>query len=158
MSRTDTERGFTMIEMIVVMAIAAILAAYAIPRYSSFANATFDGWHDEVVSTLQYARSSAVSHRRLVCITVASQSVSLRIASANPATSCNLDLSGPSGGPAVTSTAKSVATSVSPSGVLYVQSDGRVTTDGAGTTTATFTVSMNGAASITIHGETGHVE
>ncbi len=147
-----------MVEMIVVMAIAAILAAYAIPRYSSFSNATFDAWHDEVVSTLQYARSSAVSHRRLVCVTVASQSVSLRIASANPATACNLDLSGPTGATAMASTTKAVATSVSPAGVMYVQPDGRITTDGGGTTTANFTLTMNGAGNITVHGETGHVE
>jgi MSHA pilin protein MshC len=47
---------------------------------------------------------------------------------------------------------------VSPSGVMYMQPDGRVTTDGAGNTSSKFTVSVSGEDNITVQGETGYVE
>jgi len=52
----------------------------------------------------------------------------------------------------------SPGTAVSPAGTLYFQPDGRVTSDGAGNTAANRTITANGIASISIVGETGHVE
>jgi hypothetical protein len=49
-------------------------------------------------------------------------------------------------------------TTVSPAGVLFFQPDGRVTSDGAGTTASNRTISLTGASSIVVRGETGHVE
>ena len=50
-------------------------------------------------------------------------------------------------------------TTVSPTGVIYFQPDGRVTTDGAGATVASRTLTITGVASaISIVGETGYAE
>lgn len=141
-----------------VLVVAGVLAAYAMPRLGGLNAVGFEAWHNEVLSSLQYARNAALSHRRLVCVSVAAQQLSVRIASVNPATACDLDLQGPHNGLATVSTHKDVATSVSPAGVLYMQPDGRITTDGAGLTTGVFTVSMNGAAAVVMQGETGHVQ
>ena len=50
------------------------------------------------------------------------------------------------------------AASVSPSGSLYFQPSGRVSTDGAGSSAATRTITITGQTPIVLVGETGHVE
>lgn len=147
-----------MIELIMVMVVIAVLAAYAMPRMSSFSAMTSAAWRDQVVTALQYAHSSAVSHRRLVCVSVATGAVSLQIATTQPATSCNANLTGIDGGANFAVGSSSSGVTVSPSGVMYMQPDGRVTTDGAGNTSSKFTVSVSGEDNITVQGETGYVE
>jgi hypothetical protein len=118
-----------------------------------------DAWRDQVLAALRYGQKSAVAHRRLVCVTVNSTSLSLRIASANPASSCNSDLRGPEGSAVfATNGDSSSTTAVAPAGVIYFQPDGRATSDGAGTTVSSRTVSMSGVSSITVNGETGYVQ
>lgn len=143
-----------------VMVLAGILAAVALPKMDVALNVRDDTWRDSLVSGLRYAQKTAVSHRRLVCATVSNTQLSLQIAAANPATSCGIDLQGPSGaGVYATSSSSATATVVSPAGVIHFQPDGRVTSDGAGTTvySPVLTVS-NVGATISIRGETGYVE
>ncbi len=153
------QRGFTMTEPIVVMVLLGILGVTVLPNLQVAMLTRDDSWRDGVLSALRLAQKTAVSHRRLVCLTVANTSVTLSIAAAHPATSCSVALSGPSGAAAFASADNSAAvTTVSPSGVLYFQPDGRVTTDGAGTTATNRSISLTGALGITVVGETGHVE
>jgi len=146
-------------EMILVMLITAILAAYALPKFSAVINLRDDGWHDQIQSALRFAQKGAVTRRRLTCVSISATTVSVTTAAANPATTCGATLQGPDGS-ATFGTAEntSAATSVSPSGVIYFQPDGRVTTDGAGTAAANRTITMSGASSITVYGETGYVQ
>jgi MSHA pilin protein MshC len=153
------QRGFTMIELIVVMVLLAILGMTVLPNMQSAILSRDDSWRDGMLGALRLAQKTAVSHRRLVCVTVANTSVSLSIAAAHPATSCGQVLTGPTGAAAFATADNTAAvTTVSPSGVLYFQPDGRVTTDGAGTTSADRTISLTGALAITVVGETGHVD
>lgn len=147
-----------MVELIVVMILIAVLSAYAIPRLSSIGSARDDSWREQLVSALQYAHSTAMSHRRLVCVTVGANDVQLAIAISHPASVCDSGLAGPDGSATFAESGGNGSTTVSPSGPLYMQPDGRVTTDGPGLTSATFTVSPPGAAGILVQGETGHVE
>lgn len=148
-----------MVELIVVMVLAGILAAYAIPKVSGALGARDDAWHDSLQGALRFAQKGAVARRRLTCVTITSTTVTVSSAAVNPATTCTSNINGPNGTSTfASSTNSSSATTVSPSGTIYFQPDGRVTTDGAGTTSANRTITMSGASSITVYGETGYVE
>jgi prepilin-type N-terminal cleavage/methylation domain-containing protein len=54
-------KGFTLIELIMVMVIVAILAAIAIPRFDSFYSIKLDGNMKKIVSDIRYCQQMAVS-------------------------------------------------------------------------------------------------
>jgi len=156
--RVARARGFTLPELIAVMMMVGVLAAVALPKLQVGTELRGDTWRDEVVAALRHARHTAVSHRRLVCASIGS-TVTLTIAPANPATSCSAALSGPDGGTAYTTAPSGVSATVAPVGLLYFQPDGRITSDGAGSTATDRSVTVSGASlgAITVVGETGHV-
>lgn len=150
-------------ELVMVLVIGGVLAAFVAPKLASFMGVRDDAWRDALASSMRMAQKFAVGHRRLVCATVANTEVSLRIASANPASACNTDLPGPDGSAVFASASNAQATTVvsaggSPATTLFFQPDGRVTTDGAGTNAVDWTITPTAATAITILGETGHVE
>lgn len=162
-ARGVRQRGFTMNELVMVMVIGGILAAYVVPRLATFSGVRDGAWRDALVSAMRMSQKFAVGHRRLVCATVTNTTVSLRIASANPATACNTDLPGPDGSAVFARASNNQATTVvsaggTPAGVLFFQPDGRVTSDGAGANAVDWTITPTAAAAISIFGETGHVE
>lgn len=147
-------RGFTIVELVMVMVLIGVLAAIGVPRLmgdNSFAAATFG---DEVVSALRTAQKTAVARRRLVCASVDSTSVSLSMATAPGATACNLAL-----GDSYATTAPGVTASTH---TLFFQPNGLITAGATGraTTSGTVTISLHGNTrrSIAFEGSTGHVQ
>lgn len=63
-------RGFTMVELIVVMAVLAVLSAVAIPRLVSTNALQERGAHAQVRGLLVHARQLAVAQRRDVCVLI----------------------------------------------------------------------------------------
>jgi MSHA pilin protein MshC len=152
-------RGFTMVELVVVLVLVSLLSLVILPKLTGVLSVRDGAWRDQVLSAMRYAQKGAVGHRRLVCATVGASSITLTIATVNPAVTCGANFNGLDGSNIVATTSNtSAATSVSPAGVIYFQPDGRVTSDGAGTTASTRTLSMSGASDITVNGETGYVQ
>ena len=138
--RTNAARGFTMVELIMVMVLIGVLAAIGAPSLvgdNSFAAATFG---DEVASALRGAQKTAVARRRLVCATVDASSVTLQMAQAPGAAGCAIALDADG---ASTSASGVTATSHT----LYFQPNGLITSSPAGRDT------VRGAVVIRLDGE-----
>lgn len=157
------QRGFTMVELIVVIIILGVISVSVLPKLSAIPALRNDAWLDEVVAAVRYARQTAVSHRRLVCMTVGASSLSLQIASAYPATSCNTDLRGPNGTAVFSSgisTGASLSVTPAYSNLVYFLPDGRIASDGSATVFVSRSISMadTPTSAVTLFPETGHVE
>lgn len=152
-------RGFTVIELVAVIVLMALLAVAVLPKMDAMTAMRGAAWRDQVLMALRHAHATATSHRRLVCVSVATGAVTLTIAGSNPATSCGGALPGPDGNADWARDPNAPATTVSPAGVLYVQPTGRVTTGGsASSAVADRSISIVGETAISVVGETGHVE
>ena len=150
--------GFSLPELIVVLVLLGIVAAVAIPKLQGALSFRDDGWRDQIVAALRYAHSVAMSHRRLVCAAIASDSVTLTIASTNPATACDTALPGVDGQALAAASKGGAVASVNPVGLLYFQPSGRVSADAAGTSTPARTITITDQTPIVLVGETGHAE
>ena len=159
MSANCTDRigktgGFTLVELVLIIVLLGILSVVILPRFNA-SGFTGDLFRDEVASVLRYAQKAATSRRRLVCVSIEPRTVSLAVATAAGATSCNQNLQLAGGGTTLES--KDTAVTISPAPLmLYFQPNGRITADGSATTIYNASLSIN-EAQLTIVGETGHV-
>jgi prepilin-type N-terminal cleavage/methylation domain-containing protein len=156
--RSNRARGFTLVELVMVMVMLGVLAVVVLPRLSNGNAIRQSAWRDQVLAALRDARQTAVGHRRLVCASVAGGAVTLSIAVANPATSCSGAWRGPDGDTRWAHESSGIATTLSPAGTLYFQPSGRITSDGAGANAVNASVAIAGEPAIGVVGETGHVE
>lgn len=152
------QTGFTLIELVAVLVLVAVLAATVLPRMESALAMRGDAWRDQVVATLRQAQSMAVGHRRLVCVSVASNALSVSIATSQPASSCSTAVPGPDGDARWARDASAPATALSPTGNLFFQPSGRVTSDGAGLLATPGRITISGQADVQVVAETGHVQ
>jgi MSHA pilin protein MshC len=132
-----------------VIVIIGILAVTALPRLdaSVYKSAAF---HDSAIATLRYAQKTATSHRRLVCVSFTASSITLQIAKANPANTCdeNLNLAGRSTNVLQSSDTVNAIFNPVPANFNFLP-------DGTG---ADRSLAISGLTTITIVGATGHVQ
>jgi MSHA pilin protein MshC len=99
----QAERGFTLVELIMVIVIMGVLAVYAAPRIFSNADFYARGLHDETLALLRYAQKTAIAQRRMVCVNfntaTAPHSATLMMEdpTGTGAVSCTVNVAGPRG-------------------------------------------------------------
>lgn len=62
-------RGFTLIELVVLMIVISVIAVVALPRFTGTDAFDQRGLHDETLALLRYAQKAAIAQRRMVCVT-----------------------------------------------------------------------------------------
>ncbi len=165
-SRRARQRGFTLIELIMVIVLLGVLAVYAVPRIFNSNDFNARGFHDETLSILRYAQKTAIAQRRTVCLTFTINSVTLNIASAAPTPAVSTPtcvpsspLQGPRGESPATITAKSgVSYSSTPTNFNFDGLGQPINADGTGALlTTSSTISINNAADVMVEAVTGYV-
>lgn len=152
--------GFTLIELIMVMIIIGILAVFVLPRMTTREYRSVE-FQDRVRATLRFAQKTAVSHRRLVCVTFTGSAVALGISQTNPASTCVAALVPPGETEALALVSnKDAATAVFTGGApaaFFFQPDGRATSDGAGIFVVSPALTIDGQT-IRVIGASGYVQ
>jgi prepilin-type N-terminal cleavage/methylation domain-containing protein len=77
------ERGFTLTEMVVTIAILGVLGALLLPNLVGVSVVQQRAEYDKLTFTLQYARQAAVAKRRYACVALSGTAATLTI-DANP--------------------------------------------------------------------------
>lgn len=156
-----TVRGFTLIELILVIIMLGILAVYAGPRMFNNQDFYAKGFHDETLAYLRYAQKTAIAQRRTVCVAFGSNSLSLSVASAAGAGDCSaveIDFTGPRGESPPTVTAKGTVTYIGAPAALNFNGLGQPTTGAGVVLVAPRTIQVSGVTNtITVEAATGYV-
>jgi len=154
-------RGFTLIELIVVMIVIAILAVVVVPRFNLLKGYDEVGYRDKVKAALEFARKSAVSQRRYACAVIdASYDLTLTIETVTPentAGTCPRTLALPAPD---SSCGGGVTNKVCHPGAVTSMTTGSIRFDAQGKPVSgagTYTINGDPTLAIKVEAETGYV-
>ncbi|MGH8700692.1 MAG: pilus assembly FimT family protein [Burkholderiales bacterium] len=146
-------RGFTIVEMVVVIAIMGLLAAVLGPRFVGRDAFASRGFYDEAHSVVRYAQKTAVAWRRPVFVCVTATTVS-----AGTVSGCGTLLVHPVGGVPLTTTAPAgVTLTPTPSSNFGFDGAGRPSPNAQVTIAIASTIAGDPARQIVVEAETGYV-
>jgi MSHA pilin protein MshC len=115
-------RGFTLIELVMVMVMLGVLAVFAAPRVFNRNDFEARGFHDQTLGLLRFAQKTAIAQRRAVCVVFTANSLTLTIAATDISVTCENPLNGPTGEAALNA----------PTNVTYTATPGDFHFDGLG--------------------------
>jgi len=151
--RSGRGRGFTMVEMVVVIVIVGLMAAVIGPRFVGRDAFASRGFYDEAQSVVRYAQKTAVAWRRPVYVCVTATAV--KAGSLNNSCASSL-LVHPATGAALTTTAPAGVT-LSPTGNFSFDGAGRPNPNAQVTIAIASTIAGDPARQIVVEAETGYV-
>jgi MSHA pilin protein MshC len=148
--RSGRCRGFTIVEMVVTIAILGLLAMVLGPRFSGRDAFASRGFHDEAQSVVRYAQKTAIAWRRpvFVCVTAT-------VVSAGNVAGCGTLLTHPATGAALTATAPSGVT-LTPASFSF-DGGGRPNPNARVTIAFTSGIAGDPVRQIVVEAETGYV-
>lgn len=154
-------RGFTLIELVMVIVVLGILAALAGPRIFNISALHARGFHDQTLAYLRFAQKTAVAQRRTVCVAFTSNALTLTMAAAADTVSCAAaaTLTGPQGEtPVVLNARPGVGFSAVPAAAFNFDALGQpVDTNGLALGASAVFQVAGAAAAITVEPFTGYV-
>lgn len=139
------QRGFTLIELIMVIVMLGVLAIFAAPRMLNTGDFKARGFHDETLSLLRYAQKTAIAQRRTVCVALNNTGITLTMDTHTPPDGiCDAPLAPPN-------------TPRGGSGLAGVPSNFAYTALGSTNQTTAITITVDNSTSITVEADTGYV-
>jgi MSHA pilin protein MshC len=144
--------GFTMVELILVMVIAGILAAVAVPRMVGRTSFDTRGFADQLAASVRFAQKLAVSQRRDVSVHLAANDATLCYSTLVPCPAAS-QAPGPGGEKPYTVSAPGGVAIASPLAVLTFDAGGRPNI------AAQLDIQVNGSGThhVLVEQETGYV-
>ena len=147
------QRGFSLVELILVMVIAGILAAVAVPRLVGRNSFDTRGFADQLAATVRFAQKLAISQRRDVFVHLSASDASLCYLATVPCPAASL-APGPGGEKPYTINAPGGVAIASPVAVLGFDAGGRPNI------AAQLAIQVNGTGThnVRVERETGYVQ
>lgn len=143
-----SSRGFTMVELVLVLVVAGILAAVAVPRMVGRTGFDTRGFADQLAATVRFAQKLAISQRRDVFVSLTANNATLCYDAA-----CATPAPGPGGEKPYTVNAPNGVAVASPVAVLTFDRGGRPNIAAQ----LAIQVTGSGTHTIRVEQETGYV-
>lgn len=153
-------RGFTMVELVLVLVVGGVLAAVAVPRLVDRSAFQTHGGAAEIRTALRYAQKLAMAKNREVCVTTNPAGLALRFEDPPAAGSaCNQDVVRVGGNPPPTPPAATTYTVTLPAGIGLVSLPANFSFDAQGrpVPNAAVNLTVGGSVPVTVEAETGYV-
>lgn len=152
------QRGFSLVELILVMVIAGILAAVAVPRLVGRNSFDTRGFADQLAATVRFAQKLAVAQRRDIFVQLSANDATLCYSAIVPCPSASR-APGPGGEKPYTISAPNGVAIASPLAVLAFDRGGRPQTAALLDIQAQLDIQVNGTGThhVLVEPETGYV-
>ena len=149
---TRRSRGFTLVELVLVIVMLGIISFVASGRISDRDQVNARGFADQVASTLRFAQKAAIAQRRNVYVNIDTTNRRVR-ACLDTSSSCATPISSPAGG-ALDITGATAVTLTSGTAQFYFDALGRPSFSSS----VTLTASANGSTfNVIVETDSGYV-
>lgn len=158
----DAQRGFTLVELIMIIILVGIIAAFGLPRLFSSSPFEERGFYDGMLSALRYAQKRAMASRCSVYVEITGNTVTLTTHA--PAADGTCDDNSPlahalynpaTGESFYTLTAPDNVTLAGPASLIFL---GTGAANLGGATSVTITITAQQVRTITVFAATGFVQ